>query len=305
MDKANINRDLSYFESLWEYRKNDGFKHTPEIWDSRAEDWNKELAQDGPFRKSLTERVDQVSGYLRSRGLLGAGTEVLDIGCGVGRFMAEFAKTAGHVTGIDLSPRMLEVGAAHGKASGLDNLTYLPGDFGEFDIDGLGWNGKFDLVFTSITPAIGTMETLKKAMAISRGYCFNSSFIRWEDELEARIGREVFNREYNPSPASQGRVFYALFNMLWLMGYFPETSYHMQEQCEHAEANEDLARYYAKCFSADMMADEESVQQVYQYLRTHAEADGTILRAYKRWYGWILWDIRKQTDRNGISQEEL
>jgi len=292
-----LTRDFNYFQSIWEAKKNGEFKHTAKVWDSRADDWEKELAKDGSFRKSLDERVKKVTEYLQAHQLLQAGSEVLDIGCGLGRFVAEFAKTCGHVTGIDLSGRMLEVGADYARECGLHNVTFLAGDFGEFDLAELGWEGKFDLVFTSITPAVGTVETLAKAMKISRGYCFNSCFICWEDELEKQIAGEVFHREYAPSLNSHGRGFYSLFNLLWLMGYFPETSYHLQEQLEYVDADEDLARYYAKCFSNDMLADEENIRCVHEYLKEHAGADGTILRQYKRWYGWILWDVRTRLDR--------
>lgn len=297
MEHLGLERDYEYFKALWEYKKSPDFKHTPAIWDSRAEDWEKELAQDGPFRRSLLERIGQVSDYLRTKGLLGAGSEVLDIGCGPGWFVTDFAATAGHATGIDLSPRMIEVGKNHAADCGRDNVSFLAGDFAALDIQKLAWEAKFDLVFTSITPAIGTMETLEKAMKISRGYCFNSCFVRWEDELEKRIGREVFGIEDNPSPESHGQSFYALFNLLWLMGYLPETSFHLQEQSEYVDANEDLARYYAKCFTSDMMTDEATTGRVYEYLQTHAEPDGTILRAYKRWYGWTLWDVRTRMEQ--------
>lgn len=297
MNELDLQQDYSYFKSLWEEKKQADFKHTAAVWDSRADDWEKELAQDGSFRRSLQERVGNVAAYLRSKGLLTAGSEVLDIGCGPGRFAAEFARTAGHVTGIDLSPRMLEMGAAYAAAGGLYNISFMVGDFSELDPDALGWNRKFDLVFTSITPAIGTVTTLKKAMEISRGYCFNSSFIRWEDELEKQIARDVFAVEYNPSPDSHGKGFYALFNLLWLMGFFPETSYHLQEQSEDVVVSKELAVYYAKCFSPDMLADEKNIRRVYHYLQAHAKPDGTILRQYQRWYGWILWDVRTYMKR--------
>lgn len=297
MDRSDWQKDYEHFQELWEYRRESGFKHTAEVWDSRADDWEKELAQDGPFRRSLNERVDKVAEYLRGKGLLGPGTQVLDIGCGAGRFVAEFARTAGHVTGIDLSPRMLEVGADYAAACGLSNVSYRSGDFADFEIGELGWEKKFDLVFTSITPAIGTMAALEKAMAISCGYCFNSSFVRWEDELEIEIGEAAFGIRQTPAPDSYRHVFYSLFNLLWLKGYFPETGYHLQEQAEQAEVNEDLARYYAKCFSTDMMAGKEETRRVLEYLQEHAGPDGTILRPYKRWYGWILWDVRNRVER--------
>lgn len=295
-------RDYEYFKSIWEYKKSTGFHHTAKKWDGRAEDWAKELADNSSFQDSINERVSKAAGYLRGHGLLGAGSKVIDIGCGPGRFTAEFAKTAGHVTGVDLSPRMLELAADYAKTQGIENVSYLAGDFMEMDLDQLGWNQHFDLVFTSITPAIGTMESLKKAMSISRGYCFNSCFIHWEDELEEQISKAVYGREYKPSQDTHGCWYYSLFNLLWLEGYFPETHYHMYDQQVETVINEDLARYYARTFSGDMTADEKETQKIYSYLKELAAGNKTIKQRTKRWYGWLLWDVRKRHNR--ISQGE-
>lgn len=296
MDVLELERDYEYFKRIWEHRDPNRNKHAVEAWDARAEDWGKELEKSCSFCKSVHERVEKAAGYLRAHGLLSQGSEVADIGCGPGRFVAEFAKTAGHVTGVDLSPKMLELGAAYAKTQGLDNVTFRQEDLNTFSVDNAGWAGKFDLVFTSITPAVSTMENLEKIMKISRGYCFNSCFVRWNDELEQQVGRDVFGAGDATPRNNHGHWFYSLFNLLWLQGYYPETAYHRQDQEDYVEADEDLARYYAKCFGG-MNPDEDCIRRVYSYLKGHALPDGTIMRKYERWYGWILWDVRERTDR--------
>lgn len=49
---------------------------------------------------------------------------VLDVACGPGLVACEFAKHAGHVTGIDLTEKMIEQAIKHQKKEGLDNLTW-------------------------------------------------------------------------------------------------------------------------------------------------------------------------------------
>ena len=291
MDPRDEGEIFDYFCGLWEQKKTGGSRHTPETWNTRADDWEKELAQSSSFHRSLEERVSRVAAYLRGRGLLTGESRVMDIGCGPGRFAVEFAKTAGYVAGMDISPRMLELASAYARERSQQNVSFIQGDFEEADVDALGWTGGFDLVFTSITPAVGTRENLKKAMKISRGYCFNSSFIRWGDSLEQQIAEDVFEKEYTPFLDNRGR-FYSLFNLLWLTGYLPETFYHQQSQTEQVKAGEDLARYYARCFSADKTADGHSVARIGEYLSKQASAQGLIQRRTERWYGWMLWDVR-------------
>ena len=297
MYKIDLNADYKRFEEMWEYRENRKMNHSSSAWDNRAEDWGKELEKNGGFQKSLSDRVSRVSEYLRNHGLLTQDSRVIDIGCGPGRFVAEFARTSKHVTGMDISPEMLKLGAEYAKKEGLSNVSFVAGDFREFDISDAGWENQFDLVFTSITPAIGTLNSLEKLMKICRGYCFNSCFVRWEDNIERRISEEVLGIPYRPSHGKHDIWFYSLFNLLWLKGYFPETSYHRQNCSEYADADADLARYYSRTFSENLQEDDEMTEKILDFLKKNSDSGGKIIREYQRWYGWILWDTRIRSKR--------
>jgi len=60
----------------------------------------------------------------------GAGRDdtVLDVACGPGLVAAAFARVCRHVTGIDLTPAMIERGQALADERGLDNVTLTVGD---------------------------------------------------------------------------------------------------------------------------------------------------------------------------------
>jgi ubiquinone/menaquinone biosynthesis C-methylase UbiE len=53
---------------------------------------------------------------------------VLDVACGPGRVACAFAKVARHVTGIDLTPAMLDEARKHATELGLTNTTFQQGD---------------------------------------------------------------------------------------------------------------------------------------------------------------------------------
>jgi len=53
---------------------------------------------------------------------------VLDVACGPGLVACEFAPHAMHVTGIDITPRMIEQANERQKIMGLTNLTWQVGD---------------------------------------------------------------------------------------------------------------------------------------------------------------------------------
>jgi SAM-dependent methyltransferase len=101
---------------------------------------NTAMAQrwDGPSGEFWVEHADvfesQVAAYrepfLAATGIE-PGAHVLDVGCGSGRTAREAARLAGptgRVTGIDLSPQMLELARARTAAEGLATVTFEQAD---------------------------------------------------------------------------------------------------------------------------------------------------------------------------------
>jgi ubiquinone/menaquinone biosynthesis C-methylase UbiE len=74
-----------------------------------------------------------------------AGADVLDVGCGQGIDLASYAMAGAHATGVDLTPRHVELATAHTAALGL-NVTVVQGDaealpFGDASFDRVSSNG--------------------------------------------------------------------------------------------------------------------------------------------------------------------
>jgi len=78
----------------------------------------------------------------------------LDFGCGVGRCTIPMAKLCQHVTGVDVSPAMIEEGKTNASAQSVHNIEWInSGDLA-------GVSGKFDfihsfIVFQHIPPRTG------------------------------------------------------------------------------------------------------------------------------------------------------
>jgi ubiquinone/menaquinone biosynthesis C-methylase UbiE len=64
---------------------------------------------------------------INTAGITGA-DEVLDVACGPGLVACEVAKVARHVTGIDLTPAMIDQARARQRSLALGNLTWVVGD---------------------------------------------------------------------------------------------------------------------------------------------------------------------------------
>lgn len=295
----NSKNELEHFREIWEYRS-PGHKsiHTQQLWDERADEWENELTHDQEKIDSTRNRVDATVKYLRRRGLLLASDDVIDIGCGPGRFVAEFAKTCRSATGSDISGRMLEHGEAFARKNALSNTSYVRADFNEVDLDELGWRRRFDLVFTSITPAVGGSGNLNKLMEMSRGFCFNSCFVHSGDDLLSEFLKEELGEAPENLAGTHWHWFYGLFNLLLLEGYFPETSYYDDIRRQKLPVNMETARRLCdKPALSGKVDTQELAEKLYRYMVRHASADGSITRNSVCTYGWILWDVRRRVSR--------
>ena len=283
--------DLNYFIALQEARPMDSPEHSAKKWDQRAEFWKKER---GGHRKG-DGRVQSAVDFLDQRGLLKPEYDLVDIGCGPGRFAAAFAKRVRSVVGLDLSEKMVAHGMEHIREEGLENARLQVCDFQTLDVEKAGYRGAFDLVFSSMTPAIHGMNGLLKSMEMSRAYCCNITRLSGRDHLKEQIMTDLFGKE--PAPSWLSRWFYALFNVLFLMGYYPETSYETRHQEVKVQPDEGYADSIMEHILPPQACTKENAAKILSWLNAHTEEDGTLTEVSDSCYGRILWDVRTRTQR--------
>lgn len=98
------------------------------------------------FFRTGDEHVDMILAAIRRHIVPDfAPTRVLDFGCGVGRLVLPFARTAKHVVGVDISPEMLAEAKKNADQRGIDNASFVLGDDELRAVD-----GTFDLVHSYI-----------------------------------------------------------------------------------------------------------------------------------------------------------
>jgi ubiquinone/menaquinone biosynthesis C-methylase UbiE len=74
----------------------------------------------------------------------GQGDTVLDVACGGGIIVCAFAPVVKHVTGIDMTPAMLDRARQHAAEKGVANVSWDQGDVGSLPYP----DGAFDIVVT-------------------------------------------------------------------------------------------------------------------------------------------------------------
>ena len=81
-----------------------------------------------PFATAAAIRNEDVLNRIVKMAQAGPDDTVLDVACGPGLLACAFARVARHVTGIDLTPAMLEQAQALQRQQGLENITWQEGD---------------------------------------------------------------------------------------------------------------------------------------------------------------------------------
>lgn len=241
------------------------------------------------------ERVASAVTYLVQRGVLQSDSDVVDIGCGPGRFVAAFAKRAHRVVGLDISDKMVEHGMEHIQEEGLTNAVLRTCDFQTLDIEKEGYIGAFDLVFASMTPAIHGMSGLLKSMEMSRSWCCSINHLGGSNSLSKQIAQEVFGRTVSSQWSSPW--FYSLFNVLFLMGYNPETSYDTLRREIWIRPDVDYAKFLMGQILKPDEASAEHADEIMAWLKAHANEYGLVQAVSEASYGTILWNVKAQTVR--------
>ncbi len=281
------NRDIEYFDRLWkESNPKDGMKHTRETWDRLAEGWKKDPPE---VEEAKARQYAAVTDFFLERGIITGESSVIDVGCGAGGYAMCFAEHAKQVTCSDISPKMLEHCKTLAAERGLTNVDYVDCDFLEFDTDAAGWNGKFDLVFTSLTPAMDGLASVEKVNSISRNWCFNNSFVYRRDNLRNAVlenvyGRSATNRWGNSSA-------YCLFNILWHMGLKPEMRYY-SETIEHEyDMDLEVAKGVTINIIRDRAPTDEEIKRTFDYLEKNMSENGKIRKVTESLFAWTLWNV--------------
>jgi SAM-dependent methyltransferase len=110
----------------------------------------------------LQRATDEIVAQLRAWGLVTANTELLDIGCGIGRLLVALAPYVRSATGIDVSAEMVK--AAQRRCAGLNNVTVIKGD-------GHGLTGLADASF-DVAIAVDSFPYLRQS-----GYALVERFV--------------------------------------------------------------------------------------------------------------------------------
>src|SRR5665648_59719 len=251
------------------------------FWNNRAAEFNKIVCQGSP-----DERVKNILNYLLTNNLLTKNSSVLDIGCGPGRFAVEFGKHSTDVTGLDISDKMLDYAEQNAQADHLTNVWFKNLNWDEVSLGELGWGKKYDLVTAMNSPGIHDQVTLEKMIAASKGYCFLSNFVARTDSVKDVIRMEILKLK---GVKFYSNTVYSIFNILWLMGYYPIITY-VDTDRDHARPFEEAFVYYKTLLETSDNLGDENNDLIRNYL-DQISVNGFVTEKVQTKTAWIYWKV--------------
>jgi len=262
--------NIKDFEIMLDSERHQG--DMEKIWDEKST-WFFQRTE----RSKENFRNRLVFELIQDRNLLQEDSQVLDIGCGTGRHLLEFSKHTSHLTGTDISSNMLKY--AKEKLNQVADLQLVHGNWMEL----FQKERVYDLVFASMTPAISLVEHIERMCLISKKYCMMERFVSHKDSVREEI-QQMLGRTLNRLHQNEKEYSYAVWNIVWNLGYFPEILYEREEYEEEKTMEEYLEQ---------IICSEEEEKKIRDFLRKR-EKGGKILASHTIRKAVILWDVREK-----------
>lgn len=211
-------REATYWEEVWDkaklYGKNPGSEgpvHSVELWEKRAEKFKNNVK--GERGK---KRTGDVIKWFENQGLSLEEMTILDIGAGPGAFSCAFAEKKARVTALEPTTGMSSSIRERIETETLTGLEVVQMPWEEVDVEKMGWQSAFDMVFISMCPGVHNAELFRKAMSCAKKYVYYSGWAgRRDSEAFSELWKELYGEEM---PIWRSDIIYNL-NWLYAQGY--------------------------------------------------------------------------------------
>ena len=252
-----------------------------EFWDKRSGDFAKKIVS-ARSRKRCRENI----GFLEAAGVRIKNAKILDIGCGPGTLSLPLARAGAQVTSLDISAGML---ARLKETADDEGLSIRPVEcsWWNADIDKLGFRGGFDLVISSMTPAIKDAETFDRMMACSRKYCF---YLGSLPDRQNPATLDLFcHMRKTPGPLRSSMGILYPFMYLYLKGYTPEIKINRRKWKENLDWDK-AAEHAIDIISHEQACTESMKKKIRSYYKQTA-VEGKCSFQNEMFLGMMIWRV--------------
>lgn len=132
--------------------------------ENKTQLWDKKSKSFPRYSENLNEIQKKTFECLQRSNITLSGKTLIDVGCGTGVWTLHLAQRAKSITALDASQGMLEVLQEDAKTLNLSNICLKNSNFEDFYH---GTFEKFDLAFTSMSPALNKDEDYKAFLELA------------------------------------------------------------------------------------------------------------------------------------------
>ena len=237
------------------------------VWDDAAE--NYDAAGVGPLRERITDRLIET--------IITKDRSVIDIGCGPGTYSTSFAAHSRSVTCLDGSAPMLK----RIEASRIENIRCVLADWEDYETD-----ERFDIVFSSLCPALNNPEGILKMESLSNGYCvyvssMNDDTGSIDRQIWKSLGKDYTYNGYNTNYP---------YRFLLEKGRTPTLEVFEDIQ-PFTKPFDEVMQREIRSFSEYMDVDDRVRGLIETAVRDHSVGDDVQFEGRKR-LGLLIWSVR-------------
>lgn len=246
-------------------------------WNTIADEYIKEFGATEPFYREIIE-------YLRRESMFRKGDEVLDVGCGPGNYSLLFAEDAGHVDALDSAGHMLEVLAGKAEKRRLGNVRAINSKWEDHAIE-----KKYDLVFSSMSPAIHDSGTLLKMERCSRRGC---CLVTYGGTHEYPAIKDLWGSLVGEYRASDTYLYVYPYHVLSDMGRNPAVRMFEYGYGGHRMPVDMAVEHYTSFFSIFTAMDGLKIKKMRDYFNAES-VDGCYTKETKLKLAVITWKVHE------------
>ena len=254
-------------------------------WDRAAPDYQ------AVCRLGINDYNEALLRFWEERGMLRPGARVLDIGCGVGKYGTYLAERGCAVTLTDISGEMLRR-AGENMARFETPWTLYEADFDRVTGREPVFAGGFELVISTMSPAIHDLESVRKMSALSRGWCFLTRFHDWaqptRDALMRAMGMTPRAR-HEDLPGDCASITAAVREA----GFQPEICY-VNYNWADERTPEEMADYLCRNYFDALPEQERLRGEALRAARALCPPGGTLRDEVRTRVAWIFWTTMEE-----------